>query len=246
MANHIPHWTTYDAEIDEAPAQITCDVSLLDREARPANAITLFVMGADLQDPTSTGLGSTSEWHAIEQATARIHQALEAPTQPLGTVITRGTWQLFLQTSPNLPEELIPRTRAILSDKGWTQWIHAEPDPTWSRYEQFLLPPAEERILTMNDRAIQSLERAGHDLAIPRTITHKLAFPSREAADLAQSTLTLLDFHPAAPPKTDKDHYTQMRVQRQDAPANLPSLTLMLSEVCAPFDGDHLSWTATE
>ncbi|QDV05694.1 hypothetical protein Poly30_11950 [Planctomycetes bacterium Poly30] len=242
---HRPHWHTYDAEIDESPARITCDLAYFDRELRSGSSTALLILGAPLQEPTEAGLATEEESQTIANATSRIGESLPPTTLQVGGWTAAGSWQVALYTPSDLNENLIPTLESIVKEGGWEMWIHAEPDPNWHHYETFLQPPTRTRLKAINDRALTSLRRAGHDLTQPRKIAHKLSFPSREAAELALSSLHLLGFEPTTPPKTRKDHYTTAQVQREDPPNVLPALTEMLSEVCAPLDGDHIKWIAT-
>ncbi len=247
MLRPLPHWLTYDAEVDGAAARIRCDLSLFDHEARPAGSKTLFVLGADLNEPGDAGLGSPKEQAAIERAQDTLGKELSKFSVAIaGSMISKGTWQTVFYGSPTLEEDLIPTAQKPLRAEGWTDWIHAELDPDWESYGAFLLPPTIDRIRALNGRATQALRDSNHDLSQPRTLTHTLAFPSPEAAELSLSSIVALDFQLAGPTKTLDGDYTKAKVARQDPPDHAESASLMLSELCAPYDGDHVQWIATD
>lgn len=246
-ASHRPHWFTYGAEVEDTPARVTCDLAHFDRERRGEASTTLLILALELANPTETGLGTPGDAEAIARKTSLIQEFLRAKspaTFHVGAWIAAGTWHVVFYTPPSLDEALIPALVSMVTEEGLPHWIHAEPDPTWSRYESFLLPPTRVRLEATTDRALKTL--AHHDLSRPRTITHTLSFPSKEAAELALSSLHLLGFELESPPRSFKDHYTKARVQRKDPPDHLPALTQMLSELCAPLDGDHIHWIATD
>lgn len=246
--HHLPHWFRYEAEVEGSPASIHCDLARMDREKRPPDATTALLLNCQLVHPTRTGLGSPEEQTAIRMASKRIREALEVPNPPASLVADctmGGTWQATLYMPPRLDEGLIPTLKTIVEETVECEaWIQAERDPTWNHY-QSLLPPTHLRLEATNQRALDSLSKATTDLSIPRTLTHTLTFPSREAAELALSSLRLLNFELEAPPRTHEDHHTKLKVSRRDPPHHIPALTLMLSELSAPLDGDHLEWTAT-
>lgn len=247
MQKALPHWMTYDAEVDGAAASIRCDLALFDREARPQGTNTLFVVGATLHSPSASGLSTPSEEAAIERARAALTEDLATFEVAIaGSVISRGSWQTFFYGSDSPEEDLIPTAQRPLRAEGWSDWIQAESDPEWTRYSTFLLPSTAERIRSVNERATQSLSTLGLDLSERRTLTHTLTFPSPEAAELSLSSIIALDFELAGPVRTIDDHCTKAKVSRQDPPDHAGSAALMLSELCAPYDGDHIRWTATE
>ena len=246
MQPSLPHWLTYDAEVHGAAAQISCDLSLFDHEARPKNSRTLFALGATLNAPSPAGLSTPTEQAAIERAQAALAEELAPFTVAIaGTLLTQGTWQTYFYGIPDLEEGLIPAAQKPLRAMGWTDWIQAEADPDWIRYSTFLLPPTAHRIQSLSRQANSSLKKSNQDLSQPRTLTHTLAFPSREAAELSLSSILSLGFDQAAPSRTLPSGYTKAAVSRQDPPDHAEAASLMLSELCAPYDGDHIRWTAT-
>ncbi len=202
MTRHLPHWMTYEAEVQEAPARITADLAFFDRERRPLSHTALCIIGTSLNDPDISGLGTPAEQASIDRATHALRQAIiPLKIEMAGSFTAAGTWQALLYTPPQLDEALIPAADTIFERENWTRWIHAEPDPTWQRYDEFLLPPTADRLTSLNTRSTQSLIEATHDLSIPRRVTHTLSFPSPEAAELTLSTLTLLGFELSSPPR---------------------------------------------
>lgn len=247
MPIHSAHLMSFRAEVDGAEAEIACDLALFDLEARPKGSTTLFVLGATLNAPDEAGLPGQAERTAVERAQATLAQELTRFQVAIaGHVLTRGTWQTIFYGGTTLEEDLIPTAQAPLRAEGWDDWIHAESDPEWKHYASFLAPPVATRIASLSQRATDALQNSGHDLSAPRTLTHTLAFPSTEAAELSLASIVALGFETASPLRAVTPDYTKATVSRQDPPNHAAATSLMLAELCAPYDGDHLKWVATQ
>jgi hypothetical protein len=238
---------SYDALVDGDPARVGCNLSYFDPETRSQGSGALFTLGANLDAPNAAGLAAPLEEAAIERARNALAESLLAFRVSLvGTVVSKGSWQAYFYGSETLEEGLIPAAQAPLRAEGWSEWTQAESDPSWRHYLSFLLPPTADRIRSLSQRSTDSLTSTGHNLAQPRTLTHTLIFPSPEAAELSLSSIIALDFERSAPLRTINASCTKADVSRADPPDHAESTALMLSELCAPYDGDHLRWTATD
>lgn len=250
MAGSTSLWHQYPSEIEGAASRTTVDLLALDPEHRVEGAESLIAFGFEMNEPGADGSGSHGERERLDQLKNDVEASLSESTprrsaQAVGTLARQGLLQLFLHAQPQAGADLIPGVLERIVAHGWASpWVHAEKDQDWSHYASLLLPRSAVRIEAINARCLAAYGSAGQDLGIARQLTHALRFPSEPAADLALESLNALDFELAGTPKAFGP-VTRVKVRRTDPLDHVPALTMMLSELCAPYDGDHLSWIAT-
>jgi uncharacterized protein (TIGR01619 family) len=239
-------WNFYFTKIEDRDASIFVDLGIRD-DVPDRKRPVMFEIEMPFLTPREDGLSMNDEadtLFVIEDALSEQIQSI-AKAELVGRITTNGH-RYFVYYGP----ELVDLTTTIDAvNHGFPNYslsYRSEHDPEWKMYLEFLYPSPEEMQTILNLGVVDSLQKNGDDLSIPRMVDHGAYFPSAEKRDAFKAEIL-------------KDGYQLTNESHADDGRELPywiefsqvssvewktmnNVTIPLFRLAEQFQGDYDGW----
>jgi hypothetical protein len=235
-------WDFYPCRVDDGPASISLNLSLIHQlDELPED--TLYAVRVAMAHPAEHGMGGDAEAEVMFPVEDEISDAARARgLRFIGRLRNNGGWQLTFMGAPQLEPQLHALAQAVLAPAGREFTLVSDHDPEWKYYTGFLYPEPERMRWIQDRRVVDVLRQRRDPLTTERRVDHWAYFPDERARSAFLTAVAARGFEPAVPASTE-DNFAA-HVHRVD-PVELDhihAVTTLLEGLAEEHGGEYDGW----
>lgn len=182
MAISPEEWESYACQVDDEPASILLNLAY--RDERPSGTDTVYYVGLQILDPGDHGMGVEPDVKELWRLEDEISDALVAKGFTyVGRLRSQGDWQLTFYAASGREPELEELVQGALGEGDRGYRVGSKEDPTWSYFEDFLMPDEERWQWILDRRVLTNLAKSGDVHTVPRPVDHFIEFRNSASRD---------------------------------------------------------------
>ena len=242
MVSEQEEWDFYPCRVDDGPASISLNLSLIHQlDELPED--TLYAVRVAMVAPAAHGMGGEDEAEVMYPVEDQLSDAARAQgLRFIGRLRNNGGWQLTFMGAPKLEPELHALAQAALAAAGREFSLVSDHDPEWKYYTGFLYPDPERMRWIQDRRVVDVLQQHGDPLTVERRVDHWAYFPDERARSAFLAAVAAHGFEPQVPASTDENFAAH--VHRVDSVAldDIHEVTTLLEELAEKHGGEYDGW----
>jgi uncharacterized protein (TIGR01619 family) len=171
-------WNFYFCNVNDALASIAVDLGLHKLTPDQTRPILLWVW-VYLNMRRSDGLSDSNEFNSLVAIEKSITQTLNQKFDAVlcGRITTNGRREFYYYAPHS--ESFEPTMSNVMAQfRGYEFAAGFQADPVWKQYLNVIYPSDENRQRIENRSVLESLERQGDSLKVPRDVIHWVYFPT--------------------------------------------------------------------
>lgn len=238
-------WDFYFLKVDDQPASIYVDLSLIDEAPLP-NYPAMGYVRIEMRSPREDGLSSQAEFDELLKAEDHLVETLTASgALYVGRNTSAGCrdFYFYTQTYDDGWELQVAQAMQALKQYGYQAGVRL--DQEWSVYREFLYPSPRSRQSIENRSVCDALERNGDAMTTPREIDHWAYFPTSQSRDVFIQHSHELGFQARVreDENMENDEFCA-QISRMDTPsfAGIDDVCLPLYDLAVQCGGRYDGW----